>query len=79
MVYLEGKHNLTARAGEKWSILPVGKSAIVTLKGFKYEISEKKMPHDKPYGVSNIALRNEVFIEAREGGVLVFRWKEEPS
>ncbi len=78
-VYLEGKAGLPAKAGEKWSILPIGGDAIVTLEGFKYEISERKMPRDKPYGVSNIALKDEVFIDVKEGGVLVFRWKEEPS
>ena len=79
IVYLEGRANILAKIGEKWSILPIGGDAIVTLEGFKYEISEKRMPCDKPYGVSNVALKNEVFIDVKEGGVLVFRWKKKPS
>ena len=79
IIYIKGKTSLSARYGEKWSILPIGKDAVVTLKGFKYEIFEKKMPIDKPYGVSNVALKDEVTIDVLEGGVLVFRWKKEPS
>lgn len=79
VVYISGKASFSAKVGEKWSILPIGGDAVVTLEGFKYEIFKKNMPHDKPYGVSNIALRDEVVIETKEGGVLVFRWKKEPS
>ena len=77
--YVEGRFELDAKAGEKWSILPIGGDAIVTLKGFKYEIDQRRMPVGKPYGVSNVALKEKVIVETREGGVLVFRWREEPS
>ena len=77
--YVRGRFELEAKEGEKWSILPIGKDPLVTLKGFKYEIDHKKMPVGKPYGVSNLALKEMVIIETEGGGVLVFRWKEEPS
>ncbi len=69
---------LEANSGEKWSILPIGGDATVTLKGFKYEISKKLMPKDKPYGVSNIAEKNKVIVHVHEGGVIVVRWKKNP-
>ncbi|PLV58367.1 thiamine diphosphokinase [Thermotoga sp. KOL6] len=78
--YVEGRMILRARVGEKWSILPLGGDATgVTLKGFKYTLKDAKMPILKPYGVSNVAISNEVEIEVREGGVIYFRWKKEPS
>ncbi len=76
--YVEGCEKLKAKSGEKWSILPLGGPSIVTLEGFKYEIREKPMPPDKPYGVSNVALGNEVKIEAHRGGVVVIRWLQRP-
>ena len=79
VVYVEGKAELEAKPGEKWSILPLGGSALVTLKGFKYEIDRWEMPPEKPYGVSNVALKEKVFIQTWDGGVVAIRWKKKPS
>ena len=76
--YIDGFAELEANSGEKWSILPIGGDATVTLKGFKYEIDRKLMPKDKPYGVSNIAEKNKVIVHIHEGGVVVVRWKKNP-
>ncbi len=77
--YVSGEFSLEAKAGEKWSILPVGGDALVTLKGFKYEIENTLMTHKKPYGVSNVALKEKVTVKTRKGGVIVTRWLKEPS
>ncbi|MCD6450577.1 MAG: thiamine diphosphokinase [Thermotogaceae bacterium] len=69
---------LNASAGEKWSVLPIGGDAVVTLKGFKYEINKKTMPKNKPYGVSNVAEKGKVVVRVHEGGVVVVRWKKNP-
>jgi thiamine pyrophosphokinase len=76
--YLKGSKKLEAKKGEKWSIIPIGGDAVVTLKGFKYEIKEKIMPLGKPYGVSNIAKSDKVLVETKRGGVLIFRWMRKP-
>ncbi|MBO8165881.1 MAG: thiamine diphosphokinase [Kosmotoga sp.] len=74
-----GYRTLPAVPSETWSIFPLGESIPrVTLKGFKYELNAKKMPFEKPFGVSNIALKNEVEITAEEGKVVYFRWLKRP-
>ncbi len=77
--FVKGSLELKARKGEKWSVLPAGGGAVVTLGGFKYEIEERPMPPDRPFGVSNVAESDRVLIQTLEGGVVVFRWKENPS
>ncbi len=76
--HVRGQMNLEANPGEVWSVLPVLGDAVVTLKGFKYEARDRVMPAWKPYGVSNVALERKVFLDVREGGVLVFRWVKKP-
>lgn len=71
---------LEANPNEKWSIIPIAGDAYgVTLKGFKYEIANKNMPCDHPYGVSNIAILPRVKISVERGKVAYFRWLKEPS
>ncbi|ACR80100.1 MULTISPECIES: thiamine diphosphokinase [Kosmotoga] len=60
---------------EVWSIFPIGSQIpVVTLKGFKYSITEKEMPFDKPYGVSNISISSSVSIKTSRGAVIYYRW-----
>ncbi|AEH51157.1 thiamine diphosphokinase [Pseudothermotoga thermarum] len=76
---VSGEALLEAEVGEKWSILPIcGDASKVTLKGFKYNLCEAVMPCLKPFGVSNVALSNRVFISVKEGKVVYFRWRREP-
>ncbi|TYC03028.1 MAG: thiamine diphosphokinase [Kosmotoga sp.] len=72
---LTGNNHLKAEEGEIWSILPVGENIpSVTLKGFKYEIDNKTMPFNKPFGTSNISKSNEVTVNIEKGAVIYFRW-----
>ncbi len=72
---VSGSKELKAEPGELWSILPVGeKVPTVSLKGFEYEIKNKTMPFNKPYGTSNVARNNEVIIDTGKGAVIFFRW-----
>lgn len=65
--------------GEKWSILPACGNAInVTLRGFKYELTEAYMPYQEPFGISNIAMAEKVKIKVQEGMVVYFRWIKQP-
>ena len=70
---------LDARPGEMWSILPLGERAVLSLEGFEYEIEDREMRLEKPYGVSNVSRSERVGIEVKEGKVIYFRWKRRPS
>lgn len=71
---------LDANVNEKWSIVPIaGDAERVTLRGFKYEITQKDMPCDHPYGISNVAVSSKVRIAVGRGKVAYFRWLKEPS
>lgn len=64
-----------ASTKETWSIFPIGNRVpVVTLKGFKYSITEKEMPFDKPCGVSNVSISSSVCIKANRGAVIYYRW-----
>jgi len=66
--------------GEKWSVLPLfGDADGVTLKGFRYEIDNRRMMPSKPYGISNVAKSSPVSISVSQGKVVYFRWKKKPS
>lgn len=67
--------SLEAVSGETWSILPIGpERAVVTLRGFKYEVENRAFPHERPLGVSNMALEGSVEISVSSGAVAYFRW-----
>ncbi|OAA31095.1 hypothetical protein AT15_08960 [Kosmotoga arenicorallina S304] len=72
---INGSKTLQAIPGETWSVFPLGDAIpSVTLKGFKYELNDVKMPFEKPFGISNIAVKSKVLISAEKGKVVYFRW-----
>ncbi|HAA85210.1 MAG TPA: thiamine diphosphokinase [Kosmotogaceae bacterium] len=71
------KASVAAVPGETWSILPIGpEDAVVTLKGFKYDVENRAFSHERPIGVSNIAQQRIVEISVSSGAVTYFRWIE---
>jgi thiamine pyrophosphokinase len=72
---IKGKITLSSVKEEVWSILPLRKDVNgVSLKGFEYSISNRKMEYLKPYGVSNQAISTKVSIDAGDGELLIFRY-----
>ncbi|AKI97190.1 thiamine diphosphokinase [Kosmotoga pacifica] len=75
---VHGSKTFSAIPGETWSIFPFGSLVPgVTLKGFKYELENREMAFDQPFGISNTATANEVTIAAEKGKVIYFRWLKE--
>lgn len=66
---------LNSNIGERWSVIPLQKDVEkVSLRGFKYDLDEKKMEYLRPYGISNESMGKEVFIDPGNGRLLVFRY-----
>ena len=76
-IVIESPVTLKSISGETWSVIPL-KSDVngVTLTGFKYSITKKKMGYFYPYGVSNEAILQEVKIDPGDGKLLIFRYHD---
>lgn len=76
-IVIESPITLKSISGETWSVIPL-KSDVsgVTLTGFKYSITGKKMGYFYPYGVSNEAISQEVKIDPGNGKLLIFRYHD---
>lgn len=70
---LTGKRHLNSRKGEVVSLYGLSKDTIVTTSGLKYELKNGNIYLGGNESTSNIALRNELIIDVRDGKALVIR------
>ena len=76
-IWISSVFTLASVPGETWSILPLKRDVNnVTLRGFEYSITQRKMEYLRPYGVSNKAVSTKVTIDPGDGELLVFRYHE---
>lgn len=66
---------LDAKIGEIWSLIQLGGSVEnLSLKGFKYELTNRDLDNTTPIGISNIAIKNKVKITLNKGSLIYFRY-----
>jgi len=74
-IWTDEKIMLSSAKRELWSILPLKRDVNgVSLEGFEYSISKRKMEYLKPYGVSNQSVSTKVSVDPGDGEVLIFRY-----
>ncbi len=74
-IVVDSPVTLKSISGETWSVIPLKNDVRgVSLEGFKYSITKKKMGYLYPYGVSNEAILQEVKINPGNGKLLTFRY-----
>ncbi len=75
LYYVEGEFSMKTQKGETISILPYGGNALVTnSKNLEYPLDNLMLTPNNSRGLSNVALSNNVSIDVKYGGVLVFRY-----
>lgn len=75
LYYVKGKRDIPTQKGETISILPYGGNAIVTCSGnLEYPLEDLLLTGSDSRGLSNVSLGGSVTVDAKFGGVLVFRY-----
>ncbi len=74
-IVVKNRVDLKSAPGEVWSVIPLKKDILnLSLKGFRYELTGKKMEYLRPYGISNEAFGEKIKIDPGDGTLLVFRY-----
>lgn len=75
LYYVKGKRDIPTQKGETISILPYGGNAIVTCSSnLEYPLEDLLLTGSDSRGLSNVSLGGSVTVDAKFGGVLVFRY-----
>jgi len=65
------RESILGYKGQEISLITLTEKAVVTTKGFQYNLRNEKLFQDSPRGISNVFLGSEGFIQVVEGKVLV--------